>query len=214
MRKMLVVFGMVLLASTLSFGELTAKAKVAAGPSVALSCTPPTTGRLPNSFNFYRATVSGGPYTVVGSAATCAYNDTTVSFGTTYFYVATGVNTLTCPSGQTCESAYSNEVTAVIPSNPIPNPPTGLTVGTIVAKKVPLKWNAPVPQAGISVEAYTVWRGVKPTMPAPGEIARTLVPSYTDPTCKGTCYYEVKAMDLVGTKAVTTGPSNIVKAVN
>jgi|HubBroStandDraft_5_1064220.scaffolds.fasta_scaffold46653_2 fibronectin type 3 domain-containing protein len=213
MRKVLVVLSMMMLA-TFSFGELTAKTKVAAGPSVALSCTQPSSGRVPNSYNFYRSATSGGPYTLVGSATACAYSDTTVVFGATYFYVATGVNTVTCPSGQTCESAFSNEVTAVIPSNPIPNPPTGLTVGTIVAKKVQLKWTAPKSQAGVAVEAYTVWRGVKPTLPAPGQIARTLVPSYTDPTCKGTCYYEVKAMDLVGTKAVTTGPSNVVKAVN
>ena len=67
----------------------------------------------------------------------------TVAYSTTYFYVATAVNanppTGTCPVGKTCESVASNQATAVIPANPIPNPPTGLTSTVAVA----LNWQPP-----------------------------------------------------------------------
>ncbi len=183
------------------------------GPSVSLTCTAPTSGTAPNSYNFYRSTTSGSGYMILGSSATCAYTDTTVVFNTTYYYVATSVNTTTCPSGSTCESADSNQVSATIGSNPVPNPPTGLTVGSIVANTVPLQWQAPAVQPGITVNAYTVWRGGNPSLPSPSKIATVINTSYTDSGCKlKVCYYEVKAQDTVAKKSVTTGPSNIVKA--
>ena len=58
----------------------------------------------------YRSTVSGGPYTLIGSVAAGSaypsYNDRTVVAGTTYFYVVTAVNA----SG--AESGYSNQASA------------------------------------------------------------------------------------------------------
>ncbi len=183
------------------------------GPSVSLTCTPPSTGTTPNSYNFYRSTTTGTGYVIVGSATTCSYTDTTVTFGTTYYYVATSVNTLTCPSGSVCESADSNQATATIGANPVPNPPTGLTVGTIVSNNIPLQWNAPIPQQGVTVNAYTVWRGGNPTLPSPSKIATVTATAYNDGGCKlKLCYYEVKATDTVNKKQVITGPSNIVSA--
>jgi hypothetical protein len=62
-------------------------------------------------YNVYRGTTSGGPYTQINSALDTAtsYVDNTVQGGQTYYYVVTAVNS----SSQ--ESAYSNEVKAVIP---------------------------------------------------------------------------------------------------
>ncbi|HSY99688.1 MAG TPA: choice-of-anchor D domain-containing protein, partial [Terriglobales bacterium] len=62
-------------------------------------------------YNVYRGTTSGGPYTKISSSliTTLAYTDTTVQSGTTYFYVATSVDS----SGD--ESVNSNEVSAPIP---------------------------------------------------------------------------------------------------
>jgi len=64
------------------------------------------------SYNVYRGTVSGGPYTMINTSAdsTTAYNDNTVVSGQTYYYVATAVNSASEESG------YSNQATAVIPT--------------------------------------------------------------------------------------------------
>jgi hypothetical protein len=63
-------------------------------------------------YNVYRGSVSGGPYSKVNTAldATTTYTDTSVQGGQTYYYVVTAVD------GSGTESAYSNQVQAVIPS--------------------------------------------------------------------------------------------------
>jgi hypothetical protein len=62
-------------------------------------------------YNVYRAGVSGGPYAAVVSANSgTTFLDGSVQSGQTYYYVVTAVDT----SGT--ESAYSNQVQAVIPS--------------------------------------------------------------------------------------------------
>jgi fibronectin type 3 domain-containing protein len=62
-------------------------------------------------YNIYRSTVNGSGYTKLNPAliSGTSYNDTSVQSGTTYFYVATSVD-----SGGD-ESADSNQATAVIP---------------------------------------------------------------------------------------------------
>jgi len=66
-----------------------------------------------SGYNVYRSTVSGSSYTKINSSlvATLTYTDSTVQNGTTYYYVTTAVDS----SGD--ESAYSNQATAVIPSD-------------------------------------------------------------------------------------------------
>lgn len=76
--------------------------------SVALSWTPSSS----NVVGYYvnRSNTTGGPYTRVSAAvdASASYTDTTVSSGT-YFYVVTAVDS------NNVESAYSNEVQAIVP---------------------------------------------------------------------------------------------------
>ena len=64
------------------------------------------------SYNIYRGTVSGGPYTMINTSpdSTTAYTDSTVTSGDTYYYVVTAVNSASEESG------YSNQATAVIPT--------------------------------------------------------------------------------------------------
>ena len=194
--------------------SVTKKSGALISPSVTLSCTPPVVGPIPTGYNFYRGTVKGGPYAVVGpNQSTCAFTDTTVQFGTTYYYVATSLNIVGCPQGQACESCYSNEAQAVIPQNPVPNPPTNLTVGTIQAGKVPLQWNAPVPETGVTVLSYNIMRGTTPTLPHPSKIGNVKGFSFVDTGCKNTCYYTIVAECIQGKKTILSSPSNIVKAV-
>jgi autotransporter-associated beta strand protein len=45
------------------------------------------------SYNVKRATVSGGPYTIIANPTTTSYTDTSVASGTTYYYVVSTINT-------------------------------------------------------------------------------------------------------------------------
>jgi len=82
-----------------------------AAPSVALSWTDSSTSI--SGYYVYRSTQSGTGYALVNSSpvATASYSDTTVSAGQTYYYVVTAVNA----SG--VQSAYSAQVTAVVPAS-------------------------------------------------------------------------------------------------
>ena len=82
----------------------------AAAHSVALSWTASTSSGI-SGYNIYRGVTSGGPYSKLNSAliSGIAYVDYSVEASTTYYYVATAVNS----SG--VESAYSNQATAVVP---------------------------------------------------------------------------------------------------
>jgi hypothetical protein len=77
--------------------------------SVALSWSDTGTGI--KGYNIYRSTVSGGSYSKINSAVVVptSYTDSTVTSGTTYYYVVTA----TAPSG--AESAHSNQITAKVP---------------------------------------------------------------------------------------------------
>ena len=77
--------------------------------SVALSWSPSTSTVI--GYNTYSSTQSGGPYTKLTSTpvAAMSYTDTAVLAGQTYFFVVTSVDS------SNVESAYSAEVSAVIP---------------------------------------------------------------------------------------------------
>jgi invasion protein IalB len=77
--------------------------------SAALSWTASTSSGV-NGYNVFRGIVSGGPYTQLNSSLVSgtSYTDSSVTAGTTYYYVVTAV-----ASG--VQSADSNQATAVIP---------------------------------------------------------------------------------------------------
>lgn len=79
--------------------------------SVSLSWTASTSLNV-TGYNVYRGTTSGGPYTKLNSSprAEITYEDLSVQAGTTYYYVATAVDS------SNNESAYSNQASAVVPS--------------------------------------------------------------------------------------------------
>jgi fibronectin type 3 domain-containing protein len=77
--------------------------------SVALSWTGGASGIT--GYHTYSSTVSGGPFVRMTSTplSSPSYTDTSVQSGRTYHYVVTAINS----SDQ--ESAYSSEVTAIVP---------------------------------------------------------------------------------------------------
>jgi hypothetical protein len=78
------------------------------------------------SYNVKRAATNGGPYTTVASPAGTSYTDTTVTNGTTYYYVVTAVSA----SG---ESVNSNQASATPSATPPAPPPTSSCAAPISA---------------------------------------------------------------------------------
>jgi hypothetical protein len=78
--------------------------------SVTLTWSPSTSSVT--GYNVYRSSVSGGSYTKLNSmaVATTSYDDTAVQAGQTYYYVVTSVDL------SNMESAYSSQVSAIVPS--------------------------------------------------------------------------------------------------
>jgi acid phosphatase len=96
--------------STVSVGLSGTGAAVSGSNSVTLTWTASTSSSI-SGYNVYRGTVSGGPYTKLTSSVVSgdSYKDSTVSSGTTYYYVVTAVST----TGS--ESGYSAPATATVP---------------------------------------------------------------------------------------------------
>jgi hypothetical protein len=59
-------------------------------------------------YNVERGTVSGGPYTLIGTSSSTSYTDTTVALGQTYYYVAEACNIIGC-------SGFSAQQQVVMP---------------------------------------------------------------------------------------------------
>lgn len=75
----------------------------------------------------YRSTTNGGPYTLLTTSpvASSPYVDKTVVSGATYYYVVTSIDS------SSLESVFSNQVTAIIPADPIAITTTSLPAGTV-----------------------------------------------------------------------------------
>jgi hypothetical protein len=95
------------------------------------------TGSAGTGFNVKRATVTGGPYSILTTTAIAArtYSDNSatgnvLTEGATYFYVVTAIGNCKDANGvvTVCESTPSNEVSAKIPFQVVlpPNAPTNL----------------------------------------------------------------------------------------
>ncbi len=144
-------------------------------------------------YRIYRSTTSGGPYSLIGSVPdpTTSYDDTTVSGGTTYYYVvrtfkgcesvdsneasatATGLCTL-APSFQGVQSATSNNES-----------PCGIT----------LSWNSASLNCGSQV-AYNIYRSTNPNFsPSQTNLIASCVQTTTytdkDNLLDGTTYYYI-----------------------
>jgi autotransporter-associated beta strand protein len=96
------------------------------------------------SYVVERSTVTGGPYTTIGTSAGPSYTDNGLTNGTTYYYVIAGNNA----SGTGVTSAQASAT----PASDVPVAPLGLTA-TGGHASIALSWTA---SAGAS--SYTVYR--------------------------------------------------------
>ncbi|MFO8006838.1 MAG: PA14 domain-containing protein, partial [Candidatus Brocadiia bacterium] len=115
---------------------------------VSLNWDDNTEGDL-DSYNVYRDTASGGPYTQIATGvATSDYTDTGVTNDTTYYYVVTAVDT------SSNESGYSNEASATPTDSTPPGAPTNLSA-TAGDGQVDLDWDD---NAEGDLDSYNVYR--------------------------------------------------------
>lgn len=147
------------------------------------------------SYNVKRSTTSGGPYTTVGSPSITSFTNTSLTNGTTYYYVVTAVNS----AG---ESGNSNQASAT-PNVSIPAVPTGL-VATAGNAQVSLSWNASSGATTYNVKRATASGGPYTTVGSPS------ITSFTNTglTNGTTYYYVVTAVNTAG----ESGNSNQVSA--
>ncbi|MBS1724573.1 MAG: fibronectin type III domain-containing protein [Armatimonadetes bacterium] len=154
----------------------------AGNAQVTLTWTPSSSA---TSYNVKRATVSGGPYSTVGSSTTTSFTNTGLTNGTTYYYVVTAVNS----AG---ESGNSNEASAT-PNLSIPNAPTGLSA-TAGNAQVSLSWTGSGGATSYNVKRATVSGGPYSTV---GSTASTSFVN-TGLTNGTTYYYVVTAVNSAG----------------
>ena len=146
------------------------------------------------SYSVKRATFSGGPYTAVAVGLTATnFTDTSVTNGTTYFYVASATNA----AG---ESPDSTQVTAT-PSVPptAPAAPTNLTATAVSRTQINLAWtDTSNNEAGFLVERST--NGTSFTQIA---TVNSNVTSFanTGLAANKKYYYRVRATNAVGVSA-------------
>jgi fibronectin type 3 domain-containing protein len=139
-------------------------------PSVSLSWTASVSTNV-MGYNMYRATVSGGPYTLMNNALIpgTSYADNTVVAGQTYYYVTTAVDS------SNNQSAYSNEAVAAVAGAP---------------HRVSLSWTG---STSPNISGYHVYRGTVSGGPyALTSTALVSGTSYADNTVvAGQTYYYV-----------------------
>ncbi|PXA03436.1 hypothetical protein DDZ13_12135 [Coraliomargarita sinensis] len=129
------------------------------------------------SYNVKRGTAEGGPYSTVASPTTNSFSDSTVSNGTTYYYVVSAVNA----EGESPDSGEASATPQALP----PDAPTGL-VATPGDGQVDLSWDA-----SSGADSYNVKRGTSMGGPY-STVASPNNNSLTDATVSnGTTYYYV-----------------------
>jgi large repetitive protein len=146
------------------------------------------------TYSVFRGTSSGGESTtaLVANLTGTSFTDTTVTIGTTYFYVVKAVNS-------TGASNSSNETSATPgPTVVIPSAPTGLSAA-VGNSQITLTWNA-----STGATSYNVFRGTTTGGESAAAIAQNLTAlTFTDTTVtNGTTYfYKVSASNSAGVSA-------------
>lgn len=144
------------------------------------------------SYHVKRSTTNGGPYTQVGAPTSTSFSDTGLTNGTTYYYVASGLDS----AGEGSNSAQANATPAAGAATYSLNVVNGTGGGSYTAgSTVTITANAPP-----SGEAFTDWTGTTvqtataPTttlvMPA-SQV--TVTANFATPPAQGSIPYPVSA---------------------
>jgi fibronectin type 3 domain-containing protein len=140
------------------------------------------------SYNVQRATTDGGPYTQLAAPTSPAYTDSSVTNGTTYFYVVSALNA----AGESANSAQASAT----PEPLAPAAPTNLTA-TPGDTQVSLTWSASSGATSYNVKRATTNGGPYALVAASTSTSDTDT-GLTDGT---TYYYVVSAINLGGESA-------------
>jgi fibronectin type 3 domain-containing protein len=144
------------------------------------------------SYSVKRATVDGGPYSVIVTNLTTSYTNTGLVNGTTYYYVVSALNALG-------EGTNSIQVRAT-PLPPIPSAPLGVTASPDNGQ-VGLSWNASSGATSYKVKRATVNGGPYATVASPTGNG------YTDTALvNGTTYYYVISADNISGESANSSP--------
>jgi hypothetical protein len=164
---------------------------------ILLTWDPPSfTGAPDNStgsliYNVFRGTEPGRESFLVQVEGT-SYTDSSITPGTTYYYVVTAIN----PAGS---SNLSNEVSA---EAPIVSPPSAVTnlTATIVGDVIRLTWTPPSYTGGLPITEYIIYRGVDPSLLSIYETVPGNTTSFNDMNYEPgtTYYYKVQAVNAQG----------------
>ena len=88
-----------------------------------------------SSYNVKRSTTSGGPYNIIANISANSFSDTTVTNGTTYYYVVSALNS--CG-----ESTNSSQVSVIPAGSSAPAAPTNLVASALSATDIRLTWTS------------------------------------------------------------------------
>lgn len=148
------------------------------------------TSSAATSYNIKRSTTSGSGYSTIGNVSSLTFTDTTVTSGSSYYYVVTAVNSVG-------ESSNSNEVA----SSSLPSAPTSLTA-TGGNASVSLSWSAAAGATSYNILRSTSSNGTYSVIASnmPGM-------AYTDASVSnGTTYYYTLASVNIGGISTATSP--------
>ncbi len=140
------------------------------------------------SYNVLRSTTNGGPYTQIATATSTTYSDTSLTNGSTYYYVVTAVDT----AGQSGNSNQASATpTAAAPTAPAAPANLSATAGN---QQVNLSWTA-----SSGAASYDVMRGTATGGPYT-RIGTATTTGYADAglTNGTTYYYVVTAVNTAG----------------
>jgi fibronectin type 3 domain-containing protein len=148
-----------------------------------------------------RATTSGGAYTQIASPSAASYSDTSLTNGTTYYYVVSALNS----AGESTNSAQVSA--APVASVTIPATPTNLSASAGNAQ-ASLTWSASPGAASYRVKRATTSGGPYT------QVATPTATSYSDtPLTNGTTYYYVvSALNSAGESA-DSAPASAIPAI-